>query len=111
MKHVLIPPRLRTLHREQVELLAFQHEPDRDGDRAPGLPPDHADLDLSVAGEAVFEVVLLVWHDTLLSVPRVVESSNSRRPSRAWLPAPPERSAAELLKPQWGLPTLRARSR
>ena len=31
-------------------LYQLQHEPDRDGDRAPELPADHADLDPAVVG-------------------------------------------------------------
>ena len=51
-----VPMRFRALHGQEVELLAFEHEPDWGRDCPPGLPPDHADLDLAVAGEAVFEV-------------------------------------------------------
>jgi hypothetical protein len=40
-------PSLRVL--EHV-LVPLQHEPDRDGDRAPELPADHADLDPAVVG-------------------------------------------------------------
>ena len=35
------------------KLLAVQHEPDRDRDCLSRLPPDHAEPDLAVAGEAV----------------------------------------------------------
>src|ERR1017187_4233572 len=56
---------LRALHGQKVELLAFQNEPDRNRDCLPGLSPDHANLDLPVAGEAVFEVVLRAWHIVL----------------------------------------------
>ena len=59
-EHVLVPLRLRALHWQQVQLLAFQHEPDGNGDRLPGLPADDADLDLAVAGEAFFEAVFWV---------------------------------------------------
>jgi hypothetical protein len=31
-------------------LVPLEHEPDRDGDRAPELPADHADLDPVVVG-------------------------------------------------------------
>jgi len=49
------------------EVLPFQHEPGGNGDRVPGLPADPTDLNLAVAGEAVFEVILLRdWHTTLL---------------------------------------------
>src|SRR5882762_2619655 len=62
LEHVLVPLRFRALHGQKVNLLTFQDEPDRDRDRPPGLPPDHADLDLAVAGEAVFQRVFLSWH-------------------------------------------------
>src|SRR5271169_1689274 len=42
-----------------------QNEPTRDGDRSPRLPTDDADLDLAVAGEAVFEAVLGTCHPDL----------------------------------------------
>ena len=58
LEYVPIPLRVRALHRQEVELLVFQHEPDRDRDCPTRLPADHAELDLSVAGEAVFEVVI-----------------------------------------------------
>src|SRR5579863_9661794 len=91
LQHVSVPLRVRTLHGQEVQLFVFQHEPDRNRDCLPRLPADHAELDLAVAGEAFFEVVLWVWHDTLLSAPRVVEPSNSRRSSRVWLPDLPTR--------------------
>jgi hypothetical protein len=40
----------------------FQYEPDRDGDRASGLPAVYAEFDLAVAGEAVFEIIVPRWH-------------------------------------------------
>src|ERR1700688_1926726 len=52
LEHVLVPLRLRALHWQEVDLFPFQHEPDWDRDRLPGLPADHADLNLAVAGEA-----------------------------------------------------------
>jgi len=57
-ERVLLPLRVRALHGEKVELLSFQHEPDRNRDCLPGLPTNHADLDLAVAGEAVSESFL-----------------------------------------------------
>ncbi len=39
----------------------FRREPDGDRDCLPGLPPDHADLDLAVAGEAFFAHVIWAW--------------------------------------------------
>jgi hypothetical protein len=53
-KYVPVPLCLRALHGEQVQLLAFEHEPD--GDRDCFLPI-HADFDLAVAGEAGIEAV------------------------------------------------------
>jgi len=53
----------------------------------PGLPADHPDLDLLVAGEAFFEALFTFG----LRVPYVVELSSSRRLSRARLSDPPRR--------------------
>src|ERR1035438_1970211 len=62
LQDVLIPLRPRAVHGQKIQTLAFQHEPDRDRDCLPRLPPDHANLDLAVAGEAFFEAVLPCWH-------------------------------------------------
>ena len=40
LENVLVPLRVRALHGQEIELLAFQHEPNRDRDRAPGLPAE-----------------------------------------------------------------------
>ena len=62
LEHVLVPLRVRALHGQEVELVPFQNEPDRDGDCASGLSPDHADLDLAVSGKAFFEAILWSSH-------------------------------------------------
>ena len=49
-----------------AQVIAFKHEPDRNRDCASGASSDHADLDLAVAGKALFEVVLWTWHIALL---------------------------------------------
>jgi hypothetical protein len=43
------PPR-GALYGQEIELLTFRGELDWDRDGLPGLPPDHTDLDLAVAG-------------------------------------------------------------
>src|SRR5713101_3108235 len=57
LKHILVPLRVRALHGQEVELLAFQDEPDRDRNFLPRLPSDHADFNLAVPGQAFFEIV------------------------------------------------------
>jgi hypothetical protein len=42
--------------------------PHRNEDCQPGLPADDTDLDLAVAGEAVFEGALWCWHSALLGI-------------------------------------------
>jgi hypothetical protein len=64
-QQVLVPLRIRTLYWQEVEFVSFKHEPDRDRDCAPGLPADDADLDLAVAVEAVFQVVVWSLHTAL----------------------------------------------
>jgi hypothetical protein len=50
------------------------------GDRLPGPPADHAQLDLAVAGEASFEIVLWVWHDALLpALNRLMADAHPRK--------------------------------
>ena len=61
-EHVPVPLSVRALNREEVELFAFQNEPDWNRDGASRPPSDHADLDLAVAGEAVSEGLLRAWH-------------------------------------------------
>lgn len=58
LEHVLVPMSVRALHRQQVELLTFQNELDRDRNCLPRLPTDDADFDLLVTTEATLEVVL-----------------------------------------------------
>ena len=53
--HVSVPLRVRTLDRQEVQLLSFRHEPNWNRDRASRFPADQADLDLAIAGEAAFE--------------------------------------------------------
>jgi hypothetical protein len=45
--------------RQKIKFIPFQHEPDGNGDRMLGLPADHTDLDLSVVGEVVLQIVIL----------------------------------------------------
>ena len=61
-EHVPVSLRVGAPHWQQVQRLAFRHEPDRDRDCLPRLPTDDADLDLAVAGEAVFEGDLWISH-------------------------------------------------
>jgi hypothetical protein len=42
LEHVLVPLGVGALHGQEVQLFGFQHEPDRNRDRAPRLPADHA---------------------------------------------------------------------
>jgi hypothetical protein len=65
MQHVSVPLRVRSAHWQQIQLFAFQHEPDGDRNCLPGFSADHGDLDLAVAVEAVFEVVLGTGHPVL----------------------------------------------
>ena len=44
--NVSIPLRFRAVHREQIECVALEYEPDRDRDCLPRFPADHADFDL-----------------------------------------------------------------
>src|ERR1019366_7917833 len=62
LKHVPVPLRVGAAHGQKVELLALQHGPDRNRNCISGLPAEHADLDLAVAGEAGFERVLRYCH-------------------------------------------------
>jgi hypothetical protein len=48
LEHVFVPLRVGALNGQEVELFAFQHEPDWDRDCLPRLPADYADLDLAV---------------------------------------------------------------
>jgi hypothetical protein len=56
-QYVLVPLRVGALHGRQVELFAFQDEPDGYRDRVPALPPsNHTDLDLAVPSEACLQM-------------------------------------------------------
>src|SRR5438477_9230593 len=56
--------RVLALNGKEIDLFAFQHEPNRNRNCLSGLPADDADLDLAVASEAIFEVVLRTCHVT-----------------------------------------------
>ena len=49
------------MHGQEIQFLVLQDEPDRNGTCPPRFPSDHADLDLAVAREAVFESVFRAW--------------------------------------------------
>jgi hypothetical protein len=56
------PDRDRNLASDAANSQTIQNEPDRNRDRAPGLPASHAELDLAVVGEALLQVVLWAGH-------------------------------------------------
>jgi hypothetical protein len=54
LEHVAIPLGVRTPNGQQIKSVAFSDEPDRIRDCRAGLSADDCQLDLAVAGEAVF---------------------------------------------------------
>src|SRR5580698_11206982 len=62
LEHVLVPLRLRSRHRQQVELVALHHTPHRNRNLPPRLLPNHADRDLLVPAESILKTVLRSCH-------------------------------------------------
>ena len=59
---ILVPLRLRTVHRQEVQGIIGEHEPDRDRDRTSRFSAGNADRDLSIPDKAFFQTIAARGH-------------------------------------------------